>query len=50
VLLVDRETGDVEAEFLLVMPPSIASLTEALHQPGADMPALFKAHASEILR
>jgi hypothetical protein len=39
----------VEAEFLLVMPPRIASLIEAVHQPAADVPALFKAHASEIL-
>jgi mannose-6-phosphate isomerase-like protein (cupin superfamily) len=44
-----RNAGDVEAEFLLVMPPRIASLIEALHQPGANAPALFKAHASEIL-
>jgi len=44
-----RNAGDVEAEFLLVMPPRIASLIEALHQPGADAPALFEAHASEIL-
>jgi mannose-6-phosphate isomerase-like protein (cupin superfamily) len=41
--------GDAEAEYLLVMPPRIASLIEALHQPSADVPALFKAHASEIL-
>lgn len=44
-----RNAGNVEAEFLLVMPPRIASLIEALHQPGADVPGLFKAHASEIL-
>lgn len=44
-----RNAGDVEAEFLLVMPPRIASLIEALHQPGADAPALFEAHASEML-
>jgi mannose-6-phosphate isomerase-like protein (cupin superfamily) len=41
--------GDVEAEYLLVMPPRIASLVEAIHQPGADVPALFRTHASEIL-
>jgi mannose-6-phosphate isomerase-like protein (cupin superfamily) len=44
-----RNAGDEEAEFLLVMPPRIASLIEAVHQPAADVPALFKAHASEIL-
>lgn len=44
-----RNAGDLEAEFLLVMPPRIASLIEALHQPGADPPSLFKAHASELL-
>jgi len=44
-----RNAGDVEAEFLLVMPPRIASLIEALHQPGADAPALFNTHSSEIL-
>jgi mannose-6-phosphate isomerase-like protein (cupin superfamily) len=44
-----RNAGDVEAEFLLVMTPRIASLIEALHQPGADAPALFEAHVSEIL-
>jgi mannose-6-phosphate isomerase-like protein (cupin superfamily) len=44
-----RNAGDVEAEFLLVMPPRIASLIKALHQPCANAPALFKAHASEIL-
>lgn len=41
--------GDVEAEYLLVMPPRIAALIDALHQPGADTPAAFKAHASEIV-
>ena len=44
-----RNAGDVEAEYLLVMPPRIASLIEAIHQPGVDVRALFKAHASEIL-
>jgi mannose-6-phosphate isomerase-like protein (cupin superfamily) len=44
-----RNAGDVEAEFLLVMPPRIASLIEAIHEPAADVPALFKAHASEIV-
>jgi len=44
-----RNAGEVEAEYLLVMPPRIASLIEAIHQPGVDVRALFKAHASEIL-
>ena len=41
--------GDTEAEYLLVMHPRIASLIQAIHQPGADVPALFKAHGCEIL-
>jgi mannose-6-phosphate isomerase-like protein (cupin superfamily) len=45
-----RNAGDVEADYLLVMPPRIAALIEAIHRPGADVPALFEAHASEILR
>ena len=44
-----RNAGDVEAEYLLVMPPRIASLIEAIHQPDVDVRGLFKAHASEIL-
>jgi hypothetical protein len=32
-----------------VMPPAIAALIEAIHEPGADVHALFKAHASDIL-
>jgi mannose-6-phosphate isomerase-like protein (cupin superfamily) len=44
-----RNAGDVAAEYLLVMPPRIASLIEAIHQPGVDVRGLFKAHASEIL-
>ena len=44
-----RNAGAVEAEYLLVMPPRIASLIEAIHEPGADVLALFRAHASEIL-
>lgn len=44
-----RNAGDVEAEYLLVMPPRIATLIEAIHEPGADVSALFRAHASEIL-
>jgi mannose-6-phosphate isomerase-like protein (cupin superfamily) len=44
-----RNAGDSEAVYLLVMPPRIAQLIEAIHQPGADIPALFRAHDSEIL-
>jgi len=44
-----RNAGDVEAEYLLVMPPNIAALIEAIHRPEADVPALFEAHASKIL-
>jgi len=40
-----RRDGSV---YLLVMPPGIAQLIEAIHQPGADVPALFRAHDSEI--
>jgi mannose-6-phosphate isomerase-like protein (cupin superfamily) len=41
--------GDVEAEYLLVMSPRIASLIDAIHKADADVPALFESHASEIL-
>jgi len=41
--------GDTEAEYVLVMPPRVASLIEAIHEPDADIPALFEAHASELL-
>jgi len=44
-----RNAGDIEAEYLLVMPPRIASLIEAIHQPGSDVPALFEAHSSELI-
>src|SRR5262245_62490308 len=44
-----RNAGDREAVYLLVMPPRIAQLIEAIHRPGADVPALFEAHGSEIL-
>jgi hypothetical protein len=44
-----RNAGDTEAVYLLVMPPRIAQLIEAIHQPGADIPALLRAHDSEIL-
>ena len=45
-----RNAGSVEAAYLLLMSPRIAALIEAIHQPDADVPALFQAHASEILR
>ena len=41
--------GDREARYLLVMTPKIAGLIEAIHEPGADIPALFAAHDSELL-
>jgi mannose-6-phosphate isomerase-like protein (cupin superfamily) len=44
-----RNAGAVEAEYLLVMSPRIAALIEAIHQPGADIPALFELHASALL-
>jgi mannose-6-phosphate isomerase-like protein (cupin superfamily) len=44
-----RNAGDEDAEYLLVMSPRIASLIEAIHEPDADMIALFGAHASEVL-
>jgi mannose-6-phosphate isomerase-like protein (cupin superfamily) len=44
-----RNAGSEVAEYLLVMPPRIASLIDAIHKPDADVPALFKAHASEVL-
>ena len=44
-----RNAGDEEAEYLLVMSPRIASLIEAIHEPDADVTALFRAHASEVL-
>lgn len=44
-----RNTGSEQAEYLLIMPPRIASLIEAIHEPGADVRALFAAHASAIL-
>jgi mannose-6-phosphate isomerase-like protein (cupin superfamily) len=41
--------GGEEAEYLLVMPPRIAALVDAIHEPDANVPALFTAHASELL-
>jgi hypothetical protein len=44
-----RNAGREEAEYLLVMTPRIASLIDAIHEPGADVPGVFKAHASQLL-
>lgn len=44
-----RSAGSEQAEYLLVMPLRIASLIEAIHEPGADVRAQFAAHASAIL-
>jgi hypothetical protein len=41
--------GQIEAEYLLVMTPRIAELVEQIHVPGADVPAIFASHDSEIL-
>jgi|SRR5215475_7476859 len=38
-----------EAQYLLVMTPRIAELVQQIHQPGADVAAIFASHASEIL-
>ena len=44
-----RNAGAEEAEYLLVMPPRIAALIEAIHTPGADVRKLFEDHGSELL-
>jgi mannose-6-phosphate isomerase-like protein (cupin superfamily) len=44
-----RNTGDMEARYLLVMTPRLAHLIESIHAPGADIPALFAEHESELL-
>ena len=41
--------GETEAQYLLVMTPRIAELVEQIHQPRADVGAIFASHASEIL-
>ncbi len=41
--------GTVEARYILVMSTRIAGLIESIHAPGADIPALFAAHDSELL-
>ena len=44
-----RNAGLVEARYLLVMTPRIAQLIEQIHQPGADIAAVFAAHQSLIV-
>ena len=44
-----RNAGKTEAEYLLVMPPRIAQLIDAIHRPNADVAEVFRTHASEIL-
>ncbi|HVD66297.1 MAG TPA: cupin domain-containing protein [Gaiellaceae bacterium] len=41
--------GTTPARYLLVLRPNIARLLEAIHEPGADIPALFAQHDSEIV-
>jgi len=41
--------GDVPARYLLVLTPNIARLLEEIHEPGADIPAIFARYDSEIL-
>ena len=42
--------GDGPARYVLVMPPRLLRLVEALHGAGAlDYAAVFRAHASELL-
>ncbi len=41
--------GNVEARYVLVMSARLARLIEAVHTPGADIPAVFAAHDSELL-
>jgi hypothetical protein len=38
-----------ETRYLLVMTPKLARMIAAIHEPGADVPALFAAHDSELL-
>lgn len=41
--------GSVEARYILVMTPKIARLIEAIHEPGARIPALFVEYDSAIV-
>jgi quercetin dioxygenase-like cupin family protein len=41
--------GDFPARYLLVLTPNIARLLEEIHEPGANIPAIFARYDSEIL-
>src|SRR3954465_5668855 len=41
--------GDIPARYLLVLTPNIARLLEEIHEPGADIQAIFARYDSEIL-
>jgi len=44
-----RNAGPGEARYLLVMTPRIARLIDEIHQPGADLAAVFAANESRLL-
>jgi quercetin dioxygenase-like cupin family protein len=41
--------GDFPARYLLVLTPNIARLLKEIHEPGADIRAIFARYDSEIL-
>jgi hypothetical protein len=41
--------GDFPARYLLVLTPNIARLLEEIHEPAADIRAIFARYNSEIL-
>jgi mannose-6-phosphate isomerase-like protein (cupin superfamily) len=41
--------GDIPARYLLVLTPNIARLLEEIHEPGADILAIFARCDSEIV-
>jgi len=41
--------GDTPARYLLVLTPNIALLLEEIHEPGADILAIFARYDSEIV-
>ena len=41
--------GDIPARYLLVLTPNIARLLEEIHEPGADILAIFACYDSEIV-
>jgi hypothetical protein len=42
--------GAAPARYVLVIPPRVKALIEALHAPGAsDFAAIFREHTSELL-